>query len=130
MRSTAPADLKEQPGRIEYEWRTAAGWQGVGAAAIGLPAAPLPGSEAEFVTEHYWGYTRQRDGGTVEYQVTHPPWRVWTAEAPALTADVADLYGPQFVAPLARPPRSAFVAEGSEVVVHRPSRLAAAAVRP
>lgn len=24
------------------------------------------GSEAEFITEHYWGYTKQRDGGTLE----------------------------------------------------------------
>jgi uncharacterized protein YqjF (DUF2071 family) len=124
MRSSAPADVTERPGRIGYEWRTAAGWQGLGATAIGMPAALAPGSEAEFVTEHYWGYTRQRDGGTVEYAVTHPSWRVWTTEAPALTADVAGLYGHEFVAPLGGVPRSAFVAEGSPVVVHRPRRLA------
>jgi hypothetical protein len=42
-------------------------------------AAVLPnGSEAEFITEHYWGYARQRDGGTSEYEVEHPRWRVWT----------------------------------------------------
>jgi hypothetical protein len=124
MRSSAPVDVTERPGRLGYEWRTAAGWQEVSATAIGTPVALARGSEAEFVTEHYWGYTRQRDGGTVEYPVIHPPWRVWTTEAPALTADVAGLYGPAFVAPLAGLPRSAFVAEGSSVVVHRPRRLA------
>jgi hypothetical protein len=32
------------------------------------PAADLtPGTEAEFVTEHDWGYMRQRDGGMLEY---------------------------------------------------------------
>ena len=37
------------------------------------PARALEaGSEAEFITEHYWGYTPQRDGGTVEYVVRHP----------------------------------------------------------
>lgn len=127
MRSSAPEGMAERPGRIEYHWRTGAGWQGLGATAIGTPAALVPRSEAEFVTEHYWGYTRQRDGGTVEYAVTHPSWRVWATEAPTLTADVAGLYGPEFVAPLAGLPRSAFVAEGSPVVVHRPRRLAKAA---
>jgi len=28
-----------------------------------------PGSEEEFITEHYWGYSRSRGGGTVEYRV-------------------------------------------------------------
>ena len=130
MRSSAPVALTEEPGRIGYEWRTAAGWQGVSATAIGTPAALVRGSEAEFVTEHYWGYTRQRDGGTVEYAVTHPPWRVWRTEAPALTADVAGVYGSEFVAPLAGSPCSAFVAEGSPVVVHRPRRLPESATRP
>jgi uncharacterized protein len=124
MRSDAPTDVMEHPGRIGYEWHTGAGWQRMGATTIGQPAAVNPASEAEFVTEHYWGYTRQRDGGTVEYSVTHPPWRVWTTEAPALTADVAGLYGHRFVGPLAVAPRSAFIAEGSAVVVHRPRRLA------
>ena len=123
MRSSAPADVTERPGRIAYEWRTAAGWQGLATTTVGTPAALVPGSETEFVTEHYWGYTRQRDGGTVEYEVSHPAWRAWATEAPALTADVAGLYGDDFVVPLAGPPRSAFVAEGSSVVVYRPRRL-------
>jgi len=39
----------------------------------------LPRSEGEFITEHYWGYTRQRNGDTLEYQVEHPAWNVWEA---------------------------------------------------
>jgi hypothetical protein len=38
----------------------------------GAPEEAAPGSEEEFITEHYWGYTRQRDGGTIEYRVEHP----------------------------------------------------------
>ncbi|HET7456690.1 MAG TPA: DUF2071 domain-containing protein [Gemmatimonadaceae bacterium] len=129
MRSDVPASPAAEPGRLLYGWRTAAHggrWQHVAAtAAGGAPAVPAPESEATFVAEHYWGYTRQRDGGTVEYEVRHPPWRVWPAAAPSLDADVAGLYGPQFVAPLAVAPSSAFVAEGSAVSVYRPKRLAA-----
>jgi uncharacterized protein YqjF (DUF2071 family) len=120
MRSIAPVGESDAPGRVSYEWRTSSGWQGVSATTVGAAAVPAADSEAAFVTEHYWGYTRQRDGRTVEYRVTHPQWRVWEAESPLLVADVAPLYGPQFVPVLGAPPRSAFVADGSPVVVHRP----------
>lgn len=123
MRSAVPAAATDAPGRLTYEWRMGAGWQHLRATAIGAPARPDPSSEAAFVTEHYWGYTRQRDGGTIEYAVEHPPWRVWAAEEADLAADVRRLYGEPFERSLAREPASAFVAEGSPVVVRRPVRL-------
>jgi hypothetical protein len=82
-----------------------------------------PGSDEEFITEHYWGYTRQRDGGTVEYQVEHPGWRVWQSERAAVTGNLVELYGPAFAGIVSRPPDSAFLAEGSEVSVSRPTRI-------
>jgi uncharacterized protein YqjF (DUF2071 family) len=131
MRSTVPATGAEPPGRLVYEWRTGAGWQRVAATADGAPAVPAPASEAAFITHHLWGYTRQPDGGTLEYEVEHVRWRVWKASAPVLEADVADLYGPAFVSPLARPPVSAFIADGSPVVVYRPRRIVdSATARP
>ena len=86
--------------------------------------ALVEGSEAEFITEHFWGYTRQRDGSTVEYQVTHPSWRVWTAREARLHGAFAETYGSEFAPILSAGPRSAFVAEGSPVTVFRPRRLA------
>ena len=124
MRSTTPGSAGGPPGRLVYEWRTPAGWQHVAATAEGDPAVPAPGSEAAFITQHHWGYTAQPDGGTVEYEVEHPPWRVWPATAASLVADVADLYGPDFVPALSRAPVSAFIADGSAVTVYRPRRLA------
>ncbi len=59
-----------------------------------------PRSELEFITEHYWGYTRQRDGGTLEYYVEHPPWRVWPTREQKLVCDAAELYGEEFAAPI------------------------------
>jgi uncharacterized protein YqjF (DUF2071 family) len=88
------------------------------------PAAPLvAGSAAEFITEHHWGYTRQRDGGTLEYFVEHPPWRVWTTSDASFAGPAASLYGAGFAEVLARTPRSAFIAVGSPVAVHRGRRL-------
>jgi hypothetical protein len=87
-----------------------------------LPAAR---SEAAFITEHYWGYTAQRDGGCKEYRVTHPPWRVWDAIGSTLDCDVRAVYGAGFAECLAAAPRSACLAEGSEVAVYSGRRLSA-----
>ena len=123
MRSVVPDPPLEAPGRLVFEWRTGATWQRLAATAIGAPVVPAPSSEEAFVTEHYWGYTRQRDGGTLEYEVAHPRWRVWAAEDPVLDADVTGLYGVAFARTLAGPPTSALVAEGSPVTVYAPRRL-------
>jgi uncharacterized protein YqjF (DUF2071 family) len=123
MRSSAPALATEAPGHVEYAWRTSEHWQHVGATATGAPAHAIAGSEEEFVTGHFWGYTRQRDGGTVEYEVEHARWRVWAAREPELDADVLRVYGSAFSEALCARPRSAFVAEGSPVRVYPPKRL-------
>ena len=129
MRSRTPPTPSDEPGTLRYSWRrrTPAGrvWEYLEAETTGQPVIPPTGSEAWFITEHYWGYTPQRDGGTVEYEVRHPRWRVWTADAAALHADVAGLYGSSFVKPLTAMPCSAFVAEGSAVTVFPPNRITA-----
>lgn len=122
--------LTMEGGEVRYGWTHRGEDFELGAAVIGPPAALVPGSQAEFITEHYWGYTRQRDGGTLEYQVEHPPWRIWTAADSWFRGQAAALYGPEFGALLSAPPQSAFVAVGSPVVVHRGRRLDATAATP
>lgn len=123
MRSTVPDAPTEAPGRLRYEWRGGARWQHLAATAVGAPTVPAPASEAAFITEHHWGYTRQRDGGTIEYEVAHPVWRVWAADRPQLDADLVGLYGQPFVRALSAPSVSALIAEGSPVIVYPPTRL-------
>ena len=107
----------------QYAWRAGNAWTTIHATANG-PARPLEvGSEEEFITEHYWGYTRQRDGGTIEYRVAHPRWNVWTATDVRLDGDLAPVYGDPFARLLGGPPRSAFVADGSPVTVFAPGRI-------
>ena len=110
-------------GGVEYGWRHRGRWHTLAARTAGPPCELTPGSEAEFITEHYWGYAAQRDGGTVEYRVEHPAWQVWTATETRFDCDVGAMYGPQFVDALSVAPRSAFVAEGSPVVVRRGVRI-------
>jgi uncharacterized protein len=110
---------------VAYHWRRSGSWEGVAATCAGPPALPEEGSEEAFIAEHYWGYSRQPDGGTIEYQVEHPRWRVRRAATSGLDCDATSLYGAVFAAALAGAPSSAFVAEGSDVVVHRGRKLPA-----
>lgn len=102
-----------------YGWRTAGRWHELEASVESAPTLPARGSEEEFITEHYWGYARQRDGSTVEYQVEHPQWRVWRATESRLDCDVSAVYGAVYQPFLSATPSSAFVADGSAVTVRR-----------
>jgi uncharacterized protein len=113
----------ERSGTVRYEWRHHRRWCHLSARVQGEPAPLAEGSEAEFIAEHYWGYARQRDGATVEYAVEHPRWNAWQAAEAELDADVAALYGREFADALSGPPRSAFVADGSPIVVRRGVRI-------
>lgn len=113
---------EDAPLSVAYEWRHRGRWSSLRVRTEGAPYLPAGDSEASFIAEHYWGYANGR-GPTVEYAVEHPAWRVWRAAEAALDADVAALYGPEWVGSLAGAPRSAFVAEGSAVTVRRGARL-------
>ena len=112
-------------GRAAYAWRLGGRWHRLEVTTAGGPALPASGSEAAFVAEHYWGYTAQRDGGSKEYQVRHPPWRVWAGAGSTLDCDVRAVYGAGFAECLTGQPRSAILAEGSEVAVYPGRRLLA-----
>jgi uncharacterized protein YqjF (DUF2071 family) len=106
-------------GRVEYAWHFQGCRHVLRAEFLGAAALPAPGSEPEFIAEHYWGYSRRRGGGAIEYQVEHEPWRVWTAHGSHFECDVAALYGRQFAPFLQKQPTSAFVADGSAVTVRQ-----------
>jgi len=114
------ADLKLS---VEYSWQRGRKWESIKMTATGEPQAIPAGSHAEFITEHYWGYTCFR-GGCSEYRVAHPRWKIWNADSFKLVADTAALYGEQFVEPLKVAPHSAFIAEGSPIEVLLREQLA------
>jgi hypothetical protein len=76
-----------------------------------------PGSEAEFITEHYWGYSRRDAERTIEYHVEHPRWQVYPIEAWHCDVDFGAVYGQVFASLNEARPLSVFLAEGSEVAV-------------
>lgn len=117
--ATLPMSHDVSEKRLEYRW----GQNRVMAHREGPASALVPGSEAEFTLEHYWGYTRRTPTRTLEYQVTHPRWRVWTDVEVDLDVDFEACYGKECAGALAAPYRSAMVADGSEVKVYPGARL-------
>ena len=110
--------------RAEYRWGRDGGATGA-VVGDGLNRTELPAADSDeaFMTQRHWGYTTQRDGSTVEYQVTHPVWRVGRIERGTLDGGTERPFGREFAAIFAGPPSSAFFADGSAVTVHDPVRL-------
>ncbi len=102
--------------KVEYSWRRDRKWESLKMDAVGESQLIPAGSHAEFITEHYWGYTALRSGCS-EYRIEHAHWKIWNASSFELNADTAALYGEQFLETLSQPPRSAFIADGSPITV-------------
>jgi uncharacterized protein len=105
-------------------------WWGAGAARCTMSIEtsakaflPAEGSLSQFITEHYWGYTTRRGGGSSEYEVQHPRWQVREAARARFEGDAARYYGEELASELKRPPDSAFLADGSAVTVFKGAKI-------
>ena len=82
-----------------------------------------PGSEEEFITEHYWGYTQISNVKTSEYEVAHPKWKIYPTIDFTCHVDFQKVYGPDFACLNDASPISVFLAEGSDVAVKGKSKM-------
>jgi len=108
---------------VRYDWRHGKVWQSLAVEALPVAQPIGAGSEEEFITEHYWGYTKRRDGRTSAYEVRHPRWEVYPVRSYEVVADFGALYGAAFAGLNGRRPASVLLAEGSEVSVLSGVRL-------
>ena len=108
---------------VMYRWYFDKQWNYITVALEGTFALPEKDSLAEFITEHYWGYS---SGGkqTIEYQVEHPTWEVASLNNFDVKVGYERLYGLELSETLSTGPASVIFAKGSEVGVHEGSRLA------
>lgn len=80
-------------------------------------------SEAEFITEHYWGYTRIKGDKTFEYEVKHPRWQFYEVINHKIEIDFEAVYGSEFKSMNQQQPSSVMLFEGSEVSVEKKRTL-------
>jgi len=110
--------------RAAYEWRIGPRFSTLWVEADGTGRPLVAGSFEDFLTHREWGYTRQRDGSTVEYRVDHPRWTFWpSSDAQCAGPALADSFGGDFAEVLGGGPQSAWLSDGSPVDVHKPVRF-------
>jgi len=101
---------------VGYNWKLKE-WNSLAVTADSVPTDIVPGSEEEFITEHYWGYTKVGSTRTSEYAVEHPRWQVYPVMDYLIDVNFGQLYGSPFDYLNKQRPISVFLAEGSEIIV-------------
>ena len=111
--------VKETEASLEvtYSFLDNKKWNEISVVADRKKEPVLQGTEEEFITEHYWGYTKMESGDTSEYQVQHPRWNIHNISRYQVNVDVTSLYGKQWRHYLSGKPTSSFMADGSPVAV-------------
>lgn len=74
-------------------------------------------SEAEFITEHYFGYTNYNKEKSIEYAVTHPRWEQLEVINYKIDVDFESIYGKDFKFLEDLKPTSEFLAIGSKITI-------------
>jgi hypothetical protein len=87
------------------------------------PTIINPDSEEEFITEHYWGYSKARNNNTYEYEVTHPRWDGYKVIEHRIKVNFKEVYGTDFTCLNTLEPTSVMLAEGSEITVENKRKL-------
>ena len=101
---------------VSYCWK-AGKWNSLEVKAEAQSQVIVSGSEAEFITEHYFGYTKFNESKTIEYEVTHPRWQQLQVLDYKVDVDFESIYGNHFQFLQNLKPTSAFLAIGSKITI-------------
>jgi len=102
---------------IEYRWRYNKKINSISCKAEKKLNPMAQNSIEEFITEHYWGYTKLSLTRTSEYAVEHPRWETYNVTDFKVDIDFEALYGSSFAVLKHKEPHSVLLAEGSEILV-------------
>jgi uncharacterized protein YqjF (DUF2071 family) len=108
---------------FQYQWKVANKWQKIEIETNKKPIDIEPNSEAEFITEHYFGYTKFNEKTTFEYEVRHPRWQQLEVSANHSEIDFEQVYGQEFAFVKDLKPTSVFLAIGSKISVEGKRKL-------
>ncbi|WP_433833839.1 YqjF family protein [Flavobacterium anhuiense] len=106
-----------------YQWRKDKEWNTIQLETKNILTEIEVGSEAEFITEHYFGYTKINAETTFEYEVTHPRWEQFEVLNHHIDIDFGKNYGSDFKFLQNQKPVSVFLAKGSKITVKNKRKL-------
>jgi uncharacterized protein YqjF (DUF2071 family) len=109
--------------KVSYGWKHKGRWYELSAEADPAPQPIAAGSIEDFITEHYWGYTKRSNGSTSQYQVRHPSWTTYGIRSTRIDVDFGALYGETFAHLNGQEPANILLAEGSAVSVDSGTKL-------
>lgn len=109
--------IKDDSRTFIYQWKLNNTWNTIYVETQKNPIAIEPNSEAEFITEHYFGYSKINDEETYEYEVTHPRWQQYEVIQNKSIIDFEAVYGKEFSFIKEVQPTSVFLAVGSKITI-------------
>jgi uncharacterized protein len=112
--------LNDDEWNIEYRWKLGKEWNFLKVTSESSSHPIEEETEEQFIAIQNWGYTKINDHKTSIYQVHHPNWLIHPVRHYQVQCNIEKMYGAEFVEPLSQPPKSVFLAEGSNIsVMHK-----------
>ena len=102
---------------VQHQWKWNGRWNSMQVEAAQVPVVMAEGSQEEFITEHYWGYSFRNELMTYEYGVEHPRWNIHPISSYHIDCNFESVYGKTFAGLDQEKPESVFLAEGSPVII-------------
>lgn len=109
--------------KFTYQWKQNNQWNTIQLETKLKQSAIELNSEAEFITEHYFGYTKCDKNTTFEYEVKHPRWEQFEIIKYKIDVDFETNYGKDFSFLIETKPVSVFLAKGSKITVENKRKI-------
>jgi len=102
--------------KFEYQWKLGKKWESISVTTEKEFLNIEEGSEEQFITEHYFGYTKHKNK-TFEYEVAHPTWKKLKVIDFEININFESNYGKDFKFLQFENPTSVMLAKGSKAEV-------------
>lgn len=109
--------LKAEIRKVGYQWKNQNKKNHITVNAYDFATTIEDGTEAAFITEHYFGYTKYNENTSYEYEVKHPKWEQYLIKNFDIKIDYKNVYGTDFEFMNNMNPSSIILAKGSKISV-------------
>lgn len=108
---------KNQNTDFVYQWKSKKRWNTILIETENNDLEIENGTNSDFITEHYFGYTKYNENKTFEYEVKHPKWNQRKVIQTVVDVDFKSTYGEEFEFLNNQEPAFTIFALGSEISV-------------
>lgn len=103
----------------EYQWKYQDKWNKL-AVKAGKRSTPIRQNKFnEFIGDHYFGYRKNGETKTYQYEVEHELWETFNVIEHVIDCDFGSLFGKEFSILNEATPKSVFMLKGSEIRIHQ-----------